>query len=259
MYLSAERLALANQQIQETFEQCSVAWQVFPHWDTGDPAQTSVRSDSLAGPGAVQIVSAAVDVDMTLADLTAPSPDGLLTKVTARTATLAGMVDAPVVDALRTFANVPTVPLVPPVAPVQDILTALIDARALLENAGYRAPSCLITDVDGIKDLNQLVANYYILKDQLLDAAYINSLHRVGKLGNNPGKARAIMVGRRQRIAHGRAADASPGEEPVDLAVSVPPSLEVVGEVAANTIRLKVRISYAARIKDANGLVIVGP
>jgi hypothetical protein len=67
------------------------------------------------------------------------------------------------------------------------------------------------------------------------------------------------MVGRRQRIAHGRAADASPGEEPVDLAVSVPPSLEVVGEVAANTIRLKVRISYAARIKDANGLVIVGP
>ena len=38
------------------------------------------------------------------------------------------------------------------------------------------------------------------------------------------------MLGRRQLIAHGAAPDASPGEEPVDLAVSVLPSLEVIGE-----------------------------
>ena len=43
MYLSAERLALANQTVQETFEQTSVAWQAIPHWDTGDPGQAKVR------------------------------------------------------------------------------------------------------------------------------------------------------------------------------------------------------------------------
>ena len=59
------------------------------------------------------------------------------------------------------------------------------------------------------------------------------------------------LLGRRQRIAHGGAAEASPGEEPVDLAVSVPPSLEVVGEHRDNNIELAVRISFATRIKDA--------
>ena len=48
-----------------------------------------------------------------------------------------------------------------------------------------------------------------------------------------------------------RAAEASPGEEPVDLAVSVLPSLEVVGETADGNIELSVRIRYATRIKDA--------
>jgi hypothetical protein len=255
MYLSAERLALANQTVLETFEQSSVAWQAIPHWDTGDPGQTSVRSDSLAGPGSVPIVPAAVDVDMTLADVLAPTPDGLLTKVTAKTAELAALVDGPVVNALRTFALAPTVTL-PDGQPVS-ILNALIDSRAKLENAGYRAASCLITNTNGIKALNQLVAGYYILKDQLLDAAYINSLHRVEKLEVAVAKAQAIMIGRRQRIPHGRAAEASPGEEPVDLAVSVPPSLEIVGETAANTIKLRVHISYATRIKDLTGLVII--
>jgi hypothetical protein len=41
----------------------------------------------------------------------------------------------------------------------------------------------------------------------------------------------------------------------VDLAVSVPPSLEVVGEAADNAIAVSVRISFALRIKDANALV----
>ena len=43
MYLNAERIAVANKAIQDTFEQTSVAWQAIPHWDTGDPAQTKVR------------------------------------------------------------------------------------------------------------------------------------------------------------------------------------------------------------------------
>ncbi len=45
MYLSAERLALANQAVRETFEQTSIAWQAIPHWDTGDPGQTRVPLD----------------------------------------------------------------------------------------------------------------------------------------------------------------------------------------------------------------------
>ena len=50
---------------------------------------------------------------------------------------------------------------------------------------------------------------------------------------------------------------ASPGEEPVDLAVSVLPSLEVVGETATGNIELAVRIRFATRIKDVRGVVAV--
>ncbi len=45
MYLNAERIAVANKAIQDTFEQSSVAWQAIPHWDTGDRGQLRVRSD----------------------------------------------------------------------------------------------------------------------------------------------------------------------------------------------------------------------
>ena len=47
MYLSAERLALANQTVWETFQRTSVACQAIPYWETGDPGQSSVRSDSV--------------------------------------------------------------------------------------------------------------------------------------------------------------------------------------------------------------------
>jgi len=57
MYLSGERMARANQQVQETFEQTCVAWQAIPHWDTGDPGQSYVRADDInnpTGPRALQ-------------------------------------------------------------------------------------------------------------------------------------------------------------------------------------------------------------
>ena len=44
---------------------------------------------------------------------------------------------------------------------------------------------------------------------------------------------------------------------PVDLAVRVLPSLEVVGETNDGKIELSVRIRYATRIKDASGIVAV--
>jgi hypothetical protein len=62
------------------------------------------------------------------------------------------------------------------------------------------------------------------------------------------------LIGRRRRIPQGAAPEASPGEEPADLAVSVLPSMEIDGETAAG-IQLTVRIRYALRITDATGLV----
>ena len=43
----------------------------------------------------------------------------------------------------------------------------------------------------------------------------------------------------------------------MDLAVSVPPSLEVVGETNTGNIELAVRIRLALRIKDTYGVVAV--
>ena len=50
MYFSAERLALANKAVTETFEQSSIAWQAIPHWDTGDPGQTQVSQTARHAP-----------------------------------------------------------------------------------------------------------------------------------------------------------------------------------------------------------------
>jgi hypothetical protein len=115
-------------------------------------------------------------------------------------------------------------------------------------------------------DLSKLVTAFGLsATDLVLAPANINELHRVETLEVPPPQAppnqtRLIFLGRRQRIAQGRAGDATPGEEPVDLAISVPPSLEVVGADPAGAITLAVRISGALRIKDKNGLVaLVGP
>jgi hypothetical protein len=75
--------------------------------------------------------------------------------------------------------------------------------------------------------------------------------------GIGPFKGRLLLLGRRQRIAHGGAAATSSGEEPVDLAVSVPPSLEVVGETDVGDIEMSVRIRFAPRLTDHNGVVNV--
>jgi hypothetical protein len=64
-----------------------------------------------------------------------------------------------------------------------------------------------------------------------------------------------LLLGRRSRIPHGGAAAASCGEEPMDLAVSVPPSLEVVGETNDGNVELAVRIRFAPRLTDPNGIV----
>lgn len=262
MYLSAERLALANQAVKETFEQCSVAWQAIPHWDTRDPSQTMVPNDNVKNPQILSLTPpVTVPFTVTLAEAIAPTPDVLLATVNANTVTLAADVDDAVFTTLRKGG--PTTEQIAAGATTQDILDALIAARADVETGGYRAPSCLVTNTDGLKELTKITTSGYPGTDVLLPPANINSLQRVGVLEKPvPAKkpALAYLLGRRQRIAHAGAADASPGEEALDLAVSIPPSLEVVGEAlpnSPNSIQLIVRISYALRVKDLSGYVVI--
>lgn len=135
-------------------------------------------------------------------------------------------------------------------------MNQLILARAHVEDGGYRAPSCLITNTIGLTNLSQISGGTFIL-EPLLAAGNINALHRTSKLNGDDKHTRIVVLGgRRRRIPQGAAPpEASPGEEPVDVAVSVPPSLEIDGETGGGgNIRLTARIRYALRITDDRGL-----
>ncbi|GAS88525.1 hypothetical protein [Mycolicibacterium brisbanense] len=242
MYLSAERLAVANRAVRETFEQTSVAWQAIPHWDTGDPGQTWVRSDTIP-PGFLEVDTVNEKFAVTLAQAGAPLADPLLAVLMKTTVELAATIDTAVLAKLQAADPTP----LQTAGTTQDLLNTLVDARAKVETAGYRAPSCLFTGADGLKRLNHIESGEDIA-EAVLKAGGVTSLYRVDETG-------MLMLGRRQRIAQGAAATASPGEEPVDLAVAVAPSLEVIGENADGAIELAVRIRYALRIKDPGGVV----
>ena len=75
MYFSAEHLALANQALRETFQQCSIAWQAIPHWDTGDPGQINVENGILRFPGLSTPLTSAQHPRLTVAEANAPTPN----------------------------------------------------------------------------------------------------------------------------------------------------------------------------------------
>src|ERR1700761_329316 len=103
MYLSAERVAIANRAVQETFEQTSIVWQAIPHWDVGDPGQFRVRNDTTGpqnavredglwppfGGSSLELDGVSVRFALRGAQGLAPSPDALLDAVIARTVLLA--------------------------------------------------------------------------------------------------------------------------------------------------------------------------
>jgi hypothetical protein len=191
---------------------------------------------------------------MTLAQVTGPTPDALLGAVQKWTVILARRFDKAVLKALYSDAAAHQEDLNAAAANPADTVSKLIDGRGALEGGGYRAPSCLIAGNAHFRLLNTLVDGALIV-DDLLRAANVNSLYRATQVDKG-GRDRMLMLGRRQNIPHGGAATASPGEEPVDLAVSVPPSLEVVGDNLAGQIELAVRVRFATRIKDPAGLVV---
>ena len=281
MSLSAERVAIANRAIQQTFEKSSIAWQAIPHWDTGDPGQVRVRSDVITtiqnrarrNPLGVTLISPDsrnVLFRVTLAQATAATPDALLASVLPRTVRLAAQFDRAVLRALRTpairrrrrwyRALAAPAPVPAAGAPAAwTILDALIRGRAVLENQGYRAQSCLIAGTAYFADLSQWISANMSTRE-LLTGPNVNSLFRAGQLDGirvrGARRSLMIMIGRHQDITHGAAGSASAGEEPVDIAVCVPPSLEVIGGNAAGQIDLAVRIRFATRVKDERGIVV---
>jgi hypothetical protein len=294
MSLSPDRKAIADRAIQQTFERTSVAWQALPHWDTQDPGQAFIRNDvvfSFEAGEDVEIKEGPFGLDplwpqllhtrfrLTLAQATAPTPDALLAGVIARTVTLAREFDDTVVDQIidpyrggaariegdgRSDWFIAWGAVAGEAADAEDavqatpqaILPQLLRGRAQLEDSGYRAPCCLITSTEHYNNLNGWVDGDVALH-KLLAGANVDSVHRTSLLDNAVGGADAtLMLGRMQQFPKGCASGVSPGEEPVDLAISVPPSLEVIGENAQGNVELAIRIRFATRVKDQRGIVV---
>ena len=104
---------------------------------------------------------------MTIGQACAPTPDALLAAAIDRAATLASRVDYNVVKALKDSSTAFSGTLTNYYKPnggnpirkplnVRDILNALIDARADVEDAGYRSPSCLLVSKAALKALSYL-------------------------------------------------------------------------------------------------------
>lgn len=263
MSVSAEYVALANQAVLRTFEQTCVTWRALPHWDTRDPGQALVRADVVTvldqRSGSLPLSGPVTTFEITLAQATAPTPDQLLGTVIAKAAELAADVDADVLPQLAparpddAWYRKLTLGPAPSDADVGALLGALLDGRGVLEDQGYRSGSCLLAGTAAHKAMNQLVGGV-LVTDELLRAGTVGAAYRAGVLDGGPTVM--VMVGRRQDMPDGSATHASAGEEPVDLAVSVPPSLEVVGETAEGKIELAVRVRYALRRKDDHGVVV---
>jgi hypothetical protein len=253
--LSSERIAVADRAIRHTVERASVVWRAIPRWDTGDPGQTYVVNDVVTATGSedpltcerVGFQSVVRTFRLTLGQATAATPDALLAAVVARAATFATDLDESGLTALG-----PRRGTAGKAEAAADPLDALMEARAQVEDAGYRAPACLIAGNDLFRKLHGLVDGKSVLP-ALLAAGNVGELHRSSALTGVPG----ILIGRGQEIPPGRAGSASPGEEPVDLAVALPPSLEVVGETRANEVECLLRLRCALRVKNERGVVVI--
>jgi hypothetical protein len=147
MYLSAERLALANQAVRETFEQCSIVWQAIPHWGTGDPGQIRVADGKYNPLGFLPLLPQEKPFQVTLAQANAPTPNLLLTKVTAMTKDLAKTVDDDVLQKLYLDAAMNITTGITPRPPTREAYRRPGRGR----ECRNRAPSCLITNTEGLK------------------------------------------------------------------------------------------------------------
>jgi hypothetical protein len=241
------------------------------------PAPSSTFPLPTAGPFSdppLAIVREEEPFTLTYAQAMDARADALLNNAIAHVTILARKFDQAVVTALETpafDAGPPQNPndfawyleLANPAA-TNDIRLALMTGRRLLEDSGYRASASLLASAAHFDDLYRLSASDELLAGPLLTAGNISSVDRVPALdasqdtlrSGSGGINRMLMIGRMQEIPPGGAGDATAGEEPVDLAVAVPPSLEVIGDDTASNVQLAVRIAFATRVKDARGVVV---
>ena len=281
MPLSDVTIDAANRAIREVFETSSVAWRTIPHWETGDPAQTAVRADTVfeapfppdafpppqPAPGPFGAASRPI---LTLrqpfltsyAQATAPTADQVVAGATTVASYLAEALDRAIGPVLEA-ASATSIDLnhadggdfddagagTPPVA-------KLLEAREAVEKAGLHSPRAVWASPKYMAAFHRSNGPDLILQAiaQVLEMSTIDGVATLkGGAGFTQG---ALLIGRRQVIAPGRAYEYAPGPEPVDIAVAVPPSLEIVGDNAAGEVELAVRLRYALRVKDARGLVL---
>ena len=150
----------------------------------------------------------------------------------------------------------------------------LLSARQTIENAGYFASRCVWAGADYFVAFHGVDGTRLILP-ACATLLQMSSIYRWAP-GSTDGRVLVVdnsdaanpvdnsqsmnitmlVIGRRQEIPPGRAFDAAPGPEPIDLAVSVAPSLEIIGDNQAGQLELGVRIKYALRFKDNRAVVV---
>jgi hypothetical protein len=291
MSLSDATIHAANDAIRQVFETTSLAWRTIPHWVTGDPAQTFIRNDSWfafpppgpppppppvalpIGGAALPVTDRAVPFLVTHAQATASTPDQVVAAATATAVNVVAAFDSDISAALVTPGLAPNVgpPHSEPVnpgagGPFEDAgglalppTAELIGAATTLQFAGYQQPRCVWAGFDYFDAFHRangadlaLPASAQVLN---MSSLYWSTAYNAF-VDNGVARVIVAIIGRRQYIQPGRAFEAAPGPEPIDLAVSVPPSLEIVGEDGFGRIQLAVRVKYALRFKDHRAVVV---
>lgn len=293
--LSDAHIDAANRAILKVFETTSLAWRTIPHWLTGDPGRSAIRSDSWfsyqdpPGPGigeplaegpyggpAVAITDLSRRLNVTHAAATAATPDQVASAASAAAVALVREFDDAVAIGLATpvVANGAAQGIAPGVFQDEDgepkvPSTDLLDARDQVETAGYLGSRSVWAGGDFFAAFHQTIGTRLILGacaevlqagslyrwSPNVDPAVI-SIERDNKPVAYQIATTMVVIGRRQEIAPGRAFEAPAGQEPIDLAVAVAPSLELVGDNPAGDIELAVRIRYALRFKDHRAVVV---
>ena len=163
----------------------------------------------------------------------------------------------------------------PPAPPAPVVPTVeLLGARSTIENAGYRGTRSVWAGAGYFNAFHQALGSRLILpactSSLQMSSIYrweqppapddtLDALDPDDPTVKKPTSIEStmIIIGRRQEIAPGRAFEAAAAPEPIDLAVSVAPSLEIIGDNSPNReINLAVRIRYALRFKDNRAVVV---
>ncbi len=249
----------ANAEIMRVFETTSVMWRTIPHWDTGDSMMSMVPGDAvnvadpkpdtpldpLADSAMVPIArfSQRFVIDPAVA---ADGTDGVLAAVGAVARLVAAEVDAALVDELRKAGT--STRAAKATEFKDDEFGLFSETVRSLQDAGYRGPRAVYATTAWFDKMNGAITSS---GKSLRDAA--QHILDIASLDHTPasatGEKTTIILGR-----SGNADGSAAGHEPVDLAVSIMPSLEYLG-VDSGKLLLAVRLACALRVKDVKALV----